>query len=96
VKKYFKVKFKPEIYREIERQIGETGLSAIIRDIDIGQTYNSRFLQTPYFFVSEDENVSYAYRIKEPSVLRGYFINKNHVVPFGMLQLDDELFEWSE
>lgn len=94
MKKYFKVKFKPEIYREIQRQVDETGLSAIVRDIEYGQNYNPRFLQPSYFLVTEEVNVDYAYRIKEPSLLKGYFINKNHVMPFGVLQLDDSIFEW--
>lgn len=94
----FKVKFRPEIYKEIQRQIEEEGRSAIIRDEDRGnyQKYNPRFLQPPYFLVSNETTIDYAYKIIEPQSLRSYFINKNHVIPLNILSLDDSIFEWSE
>jgi hypothetical protein len=94
MEKFFNVKFKYGIYKEIQRQIEEEGRSAIIPDDRYCQVYNPRFLEPIYFRVTDDSIVKHAYRIREPISLRGYYINKAHVIPSDTLQLDDSLFEW--
>lgn len=97
--KQYKVKFKTSVLNEIKRQLDRGYNWARIEDMGLSighQSYDSRFLDVPFFIVNDASQ--YSFVIISPENVNRMRISKKHVmeVPSIDVELEDDVFEWEE